>query len=191
MKNLIKNKKLPNQWAVGPLSKPKDSGKNLEKYQFSNIFQQAGMAVELNSIANKDINKNELNVKLVDTEESLIEWSYVVSNVFNLKINLEFLKFLLQKEEIFFYIGKFNGKSISTLLLYLSSGVAGLHAISTLQEDRGRGFGFSISRSGLIDAFNFNKDYYIGVLQALSLGEFFYRKLGFQKYCDIISYSLN
>ncbi|MFW9820854.1 MAG: GNAT family N-acetyltransferase, partial [Candidatus Thorarchaeota archaeon] len=73
-------------------------------------------------------------------------------------------------------------------LLYLSSGVAGLHAVSTLSEFRNLGFGFTISRFALIDALKMG--YNIGVLQASVLGERVYKKLGFQKYCDIFSYAL-
>ena len=74
-------------------------------------------------------------------------------------------------------------------MLYLSSGVAGLHAVSTLSEYRNKGFGLAISRAALKDAFNLG--YYIGVLQASSMGQRIYRKLGFQKYCNIISYALD
>ncbi len=74
------------------------------------------------------------------------------------------------------------------MLLYLSSGVAGLHAVSTLTEYRNRGYGLAISRFALIDAFKMG--FYIGVLQASSLGERVYKKLGFKKYCDIFSYAL-
>ena len=77
---------------------------------------------------------------------------------------------------------------VSALLLYLSSGVAGLHAVSTLSEYRSKGFGHSISRAALSDALKMG--YNVAVLQASSLGEKVYRKLGFKKYCDIISYAI-
>ena len=84
--------------------------------------------------------------------------------------------------------GKEEEDYVSTLMMYLSSGVAGLHAVSTLPKYRGKGLGLSISRKALTDAFKIG--YKVGVLQASSLGERVYRKLGFQKYCDIISYAL-
>ncbi|MFX1478440.1 MAG: GNAT family N-acetyltransferase [Promethearchaeota archaeon] len=189
VKKLIRKKKVPNGWTVGPLTVPENLGSNLEKYGFSKVYQQTGMAVELKKFKNINIGNNNLKVEIVNSEESLTQWSNVVSNVFKLKIDFEFLRFLFQKEEFSFYLGKLGVSPISALMLYLSSGVAGLHAVSTLQEYRSKGFGFSISRNALIDAFN--KGYYIGVLQASFLGEIVYRKLGFQKYCDIISYSLN
>ena len=189
VKKLIQEGKAPNGWTVGPLTKPKKLGKFLEKSGFSNVYQQAGMAVKLKDVVNRNLNENELIVVKVDSEEELTEWSETVSKVFNLRLDFDFLKFLLLQEEARLYLGKFEGNPVSTLMLYLSSGVAGLHAVSTLPEYRGNGFGLSISRIALIDAFDLN--YYIGVLQASALGERVYRKLGFQKYCHIISYVLN
>ncbi len=188
VKKLIQKGKAPNGWTVGPLTKPNDLGPLLEKYGFSNVYQQAGMAIELNDIEQIEMNKNDLIIKKVENEESLIQWSEVVSKVFGIKVDLGLLKYLLLQEESHFYLGKVKENPVSTLMLYLSSGVAGLHAVSTLPEYRSKGFGLAISRSALIDAFNMG--YYVGVLQASSLGETVYRKLGFQKYCDFKSYAL-
>jgi GNAT superfamily N-acetyltransferase len=189
VKKLIQKGKVPNGWTVGPLTKPKNVGKFLEKFGFSNVYQQTGMAVELKDLENIEIKINDLMIEKVNNEESLIQWSKVISRVFGIKVDFDLLKFLYLQEEPHFYLGKFEGKSVSTLMLYLSSGVAGLHAVSTLPEYRSKGFGLSISRTALINALNMG--YYVGVLQASSLGENVYRKLGFEKYCDIISYALN
>lgn len=185
---LIRKGKAPNGWTVGPLTKPKNLGIKLEKYGFSNVYHQVGMAVELKALEIIEINENNLIIEKVDGEESLSQWSKVVSEVFNLRVDFNHLKFLHLQKEAHFYLGNFEGEPVSTLMLYLSSGVAGLHAVSTLPKYRNRGFGLAISRSALIDAYNMG--YYVGVLQASSLGERVYRKFGFQKYCDIISYAL-
>jgi len=189
VRKLIRKGKAPNGWTVGPLTKPKNLGKILEKFGFSNVYQQAGMAVELKDLEKKEINTNELMIKKVDNEESLKQWSEVVSQVFGIKVDFDLLQFLYLLEELHFYLGEFEGKAVSTLMLYLSSGVAGLHAVSTLPKYRNHGFGLAISRSALLDASDMG--YYVGVLQASSLGERVYRKLGFQKYCEIISYVLD
>ncbi len=187
--NLIRKGEAPNGWTIGPLTKPINLGIELENYGFSNVYHQAGMAVELNELKKKQVPENNLLIERVDNEQSLIQWSEVVSEVFNLKVDFDHLKFMNLRKEAHFYLGIFENKPVSTLLLYLSSGVAGLHAVSTLPEYRNRGFGLAISSSALIDAFNMS--YSVGVLQASSLGEKVYRKLGFTKYCDIISYSFN
>ncbi|MFX1532438.1 MAG: hypothetical protein ACFFBC_15075 [Promethearchaeota archaeon] len=189
IKRLIQEGKAPNGWTVGPLTKPDNLGMILEENGFLNAYQQAGMAVELKDLHKKKIEENKLIVEIIENKESLKRWITVVSTVFGLKIDSELIQFLFLEPETKFYLGIFEGKIVSALMLYLSSGVAGLHAVSTLSEYRNRGFGLTISRVALLDALNVG--YKVGVLQASSLGEPVYRKLGFKKYCDIISYELN
>jgi hypothetical protein len=189
VQTLIRKGKAPNGWTVGPLSTPKNLGEILEKFGFSNVYQQAGMALDLKNLNKVEIKDTNLTIEKVDNEDSLNHWSKLVSEVFNLRVDFDFLKYLYSQEEAHFYIGKFEKKSVSTLMLCLSSGVAGLHAVSTLPGYRGKGFGFTISRKALIDALNMG--YYISVLQASSMGEKVYRKLGFKKYCNIISYAID
>jgi len=189
IKQLINKGEAPNGWTVGPLTKPKDLGKTLKKYGFSNVYQQTGMAINLKSLKNNFRSEINLIVEIVDNEESLNQWIEIVSTVFVIKVDFELIKYLFSEPEVKFYIGKFEGKPVSALMLYLSSGVAGLHAVSTLSKYRNRGFGLIISHTSLIDAFKMG--YRVGVLQASTLGERVYRKLGFKKYCDIISYELS
>jgi GNAT superfamily N-acetyltransferase len=186
--NLIRKRRAPNGWTIGPLTKPINLSIELEKHGFSNVYHQAGMAVELNNLKKSEKLETDLHIKRVEDEHSLVEWSKVVSKIFNLKIDIDHLKFMRLQKEAHFYLAFFENKPVSTLLLYLSSGVAGLHAVSTLPEYRNRGFGFAISRLALNNAYKMG--YKVGVLQASSLGVRVYRKLGFQKYCDINSYAL-
>jgi GNAT superfamily N-acetyltransferase len=147
------------------------------------------MALELEHITNQVVTENGLDIKIVEDKDHLRQWIDVVSTVFSIKIDFELLDYLRLEPEARFYIGNFEGKPVTSLMLYLSSGVAGLHAVSTLKEYRGRGFGRIISRIALLKAFKIG--YKVGVLQASALGERIYRKLGFIKFCDIISYELD
>lgn len=186
---LIREGSAPNGWIVGPLTTPKNLGSILEKFGFSNVYHQAGMALELEDIANHVVTKNGLNIEIIEDKKHLKQWIDVVSTVFNLKVDYELLEYLILEPEARFYIGNFEGKPVTSLMLYLSSGVAGFHAVSTLKEYRGRGFGLAISMRALLDGYKMG--YRVGVLQASALGEKVYRKLGFKKFCDIISYELD
>ena len=188
VKKLIQDNQAPNGWTVGPLTKPTNLGMFLEKIGFSNVYQQAGMALDLKDLKNQISDESELLVELVEDKEHLKQWAEVVSLVFSIKVDFELLEYLFLEPEVKFYIGNLEKKPVSSLMLYLSSGVAGLHAVSTLKEYRNRGFGLALSRKALIDALKIG--YKVGVLQASTLGERVYRKMGFQKYCDIISYEL-
>ncbi len=159
-----------------------------KKIGFSSVYQQAGMALGLEDLKHQISDESELFVEIVEDTEHLKQWAEVVSLVFRIKVDFELMEYLLLEAEATFYIGNLEGKPVSSLMLYLSSGVAGLHAVSTLKEYRNRRFGLTISRKALIDAFKIG--YKVGVLQASALGEIIYRKMGFQKYCDIISYEL-
>jgi hypothetical protein len=188
IKSLIEEGKVPNGWKVGPLTTPSNLGSILEKSGFKEVYHQSGMAIDLKKLMKYFNVQNKLKVIKIDNEDTLKQWIEIVSKVFAIRIDFELLKFLLREKEAHFYLGLFKEIPVSALMLFLSSGVAGLHAVSTLLEYRNKGFGLEISKTALIKAFNMG--YHIGVLQASSLGERVYRKLGFQKYCNIYSYAL-
>lgn len=189
IKKLIESNKAPDGWTIGPLTVPNNLGKVLESHGFFNVFHQAGMALDLNLIPDFQKNNSSLEIKTVGTNKELEGWATVVANVFHIKIDFELLEYLLSQKEVRFYIGIFNGKILSALLLYLIPGAAGLHAVSTLPEYRKKDFAFSMSRRALQDAHNLG--YNLGVLQASAMGQHVYKKLGFQKYCDVITYALS
>jgi hypothetical protein len=189
IKSMILTRKAPDGWTVGPLTEPENLGKSLLKHGFSNVFQQAGMALDLSKLGvYKNINTG-LNVIRVEDREELSEWSKVVSTVFHIKVDTELLEYLLTQREVRFYLGIYNGTTVSALLLYLIPEVAGLHAVSTISEHRKQNFAVTMSNKALLDARD--QGYKYGVLQASSMGQFVYQKLGFEKYCDIITYALN
>jgi hypothetical protein len=186
---LIREDTAPNGWTVGPLTTPKNLGSILEKFGFSNVYHQAGMAIELEDIDSQAVIENGIKIEIADNKNHLKQWIDFVSTVFNLKIDFKLLEYLFLEPEARFYIGYYERKPVTSLMLYLSSGVAGLHAVSTLNDYRGRGFGLAISMRALLDAFKMK--YRVGVLQASALGEKVYRKIGFIKFCDINSYELD
>lgn len=189
IKKLIESNKAPDGWTIGPLTEPNNLGKALESHGFFNVFHQAGMALDLNLLLDVQKNSSSLEIKAVDNNKELESWATVVAEVFHINIDYELLDYLLSQKEVRFYIGIFKRKIISALLLYLIPGAAGLHAVSTLQEYRRKDFAFRMSRRALQDAHNLG--YNLGVLQASAMGQHVYKKLGFQKYCEIITYALS
>lgn len=189
IKSLIQSGSAPDDWTVGPLTTPKNFGKSLLKHDFSDVFHQVGMALNLSKLKLSTNINTDLNVKKVENEEELSNWSKIVSMVFHINVDNELLEYLRAQSEVAFYLGNYNEKWVSALLLYLIPGVAGLHAVSTLPDYRNKSFALTISNRALLDARNFGYKY--GVLQASPMGQFVYKKLGFRKYCDIITYSLS
>ncbi|MFX0075464.1 MAG: GNAT family N-acetyltransferase [Candidatus Hermodarchaeota archaeon] len=189
VKSLILTGKAPDGWTVGPLTKPKNLGKSLLEHGFLNVFQQTGMALNLSKLDTSAKINITLDVERVEDREELSKWSNVVSTVFHIKIDDDLLEYLHAQSEAKFYIGIYNKRAVSALLLYLIPKVAGLHAVSTLPEYRKQNFAVTMSNRALVDAREMGFKY--GVLQASSMGQFVYKKLGFKKYCDIITYALN
>ena len=130
-----------------------------------------------------------LGIKIVEKEEELINWTKIVSTVFHIKVDGELLDYLRSQSEVKFYIGTLNDKHVSALLLYLIPEIAGLHAVSTLPDYRNKNFALTMSNRALLDARDLGYKY--GVLQASTMGQYVYKKLGFKKYCDVITYVLN
>ena len=77
------------------------------------------------------------------------------------------------------WIGRADGKVVATSRIAIGAGVAGLYAISTLTEYRGRGFGRAMTIAALRAARSIG--YRIAVLQASELGYGIYRRLGFRE----------
>lgn len=189
MKDLIQSDEAPDGWTVGPLTRPKKFGKVLLKHDFLEVFHQAGMALHLSKLSTPTNINDALDVLVVENEEDLSYWGKIVSSVFHIKVDKELLVYLHTQSNIRFYLGVYNKTYVSSLLLYLIPEVAGLHAVSTLPDFRNQNFALTISNKALIDARDMG--YKFGVLQASSLGQFVYTKLGFKKYCDIFTYALN
>lgn len=190
IKRKILELKAPNGWTVGPLSTPLNLGEILEKYEFKNVYHQSGMALEFFNIKNSINVPESLELQKIDDDYSLEGWMDCVSRSFgNIKISIEFIRFLKKQERFTFFTGKYEDKVVTALMrIDFPRLVTGLHAVSTLPSYRGNGYALELSRMALIDAFN--KGCNIAVLQASSMGEKVYKKLGFRKYCDIYSYEL-
>ena len=99
-------------------------GSKLEQFGFLNVYQQAGIVLNLQDLIKLDFKSIESEMKIVNSLQMLQEWSKIVSLVFNLRVDLDLLQYLLYEKEARFYLGYYNGMPATTLLLYLSSGVA-------------------------------------------------------------------
>jgi hypothetical protein len=189
VKRQILDFKAPNSWTVGPLSNPLNLGEILEEHQFKNVYHQSGMGLKLSNLKNSKNALESLEVQIID-DDSLEGWSNCVSKSFNnIKISIGLIKFLKKQENFTFFAGIHENEIVTALMrVDFPQSVTGLHAVSTLPDHRGNGYALKLSRMALIDAFN--KSRKIAVLQASSMGEKVYIKLGFRKYCDIYSYEL-
>jgi predicted GNAT family acetyltransferase len=89
---------------------------------------------------------------------------------------------------VHYYLGRLNGEPVTTTLLFLGGGVAGIYCTATLPHARLHGVAKAVVRTTLLDARAMG--YHIATLQASSMGTHVYRSLGFQEYETIHFYTL-
>jgi GNAT superfamily N-acetyltransferase len=154
------------------------------------------MACDLKNV-NEDFSyPMKLEIKLVQKEESMREWSKTVLLGFNGKaapdeidLTYKIESSIGYKEDTgrFRYLAYLNGEAIGTSMLTLNSGVAGIHGVSTIPHERGKGIGTLMSLFTLKEAKR--KGYFVGILRASRMGINVYKKIGFQEYCHVDVYN--
>ncbi|MGF7056835.1 GNAT family N-acetyltransferase [Brassicibacter mesophilus] len=127
-------------------------------------------------------------------EQSLLHWADVVCiGLFNVKKTqmrtfYDTIRNLNFNNKFKFYLGTYKGKPVASSLLFLSNGVAGIYHVATLPEYRSKGIGKQITLAPLYYAKA--TGYKISTLQATSLGEVIYKKIGFKQYCTLGRYRI-
>jgi ribosomal protein S18 acetylase RimI-like enzyme len=82
-----------------------------------------------------------------------------------------------------YYLGLLDGMPVATSTLFLGAGVAGIYNVATLPQARGQGLGAQITLHPLRQAREMR--YSAGVLQSSEMGFSLYRRLGFEKVCEM------
>jgi predicted GNAT family acetyltransferase len=138
-----------------------------------------------------------VTVEHVATSESLQAWIHTFINGYGgfSETLYDHTAALLQKHGfvnppgVHYYLGRLNGEPVTTTLLFLGGGVAGIYCTATLPHARLHGVAKAVVRTTLLDARAMG--YHIATLQATSMGEHVYRSLGFKEYNDINFYVLS
>jgi GNAT superfamily N-acetyltransferase len=193
---LYKKRRVSFSWYVGPLTKPENLGQHLLSHGFNLSGSYPCLACELEKINDSFSKPTGLEIKLVQDDETMKKWSKILVCSFNqnpsrhqIDLCYIFESKLGYKENLgrFRYLCYLNGDAVGTSLLFLNSGVAGIHCVGTIPQERGKGIGTSMSLHCLKEGKE--KGYFFGVLRASNLGLNIYKKIGFKKYCNIDIYN--
>lgn len=80
--------------------------------------------------------------------------------------------------EMRYFTGRIDGRIVATSALYTGTGLAGIYAVGTAAEQRGRGFGRALTAAALLEGRRLGYD--TGALLSSELGFPVYRRLGFE-----------
>ena len=83
------------------------------------------------------------------------------------------------------YLGRANGRDVTTAASYLVDGEVGIFNVATPAEHRGRGYGAAITENAVREGFAAGAD--LAYLQSSAIGESVYRRLGFR---EVVTYVL-
>jgi ribosomal protein S18 acetylase RimI-like enzyme len=183
-------KRLPMTFFVGPSSTPESLDNHLLKRGLEPGWSRPGMAIDLDSVCRRPLPKG-LEICEVDGYTPLqvcasafargfVVGDDVIGWVRDLVLGYGF------GAKRRWLVGFLNGKPVSTSLLAIHKGIAGIYCVATLQEARGRGIGTALTLEPLLLAKEMGHEY--AVLQSSKLGLSVYEKLGFKEYCKIRAY---
>ena len=178
---------MPIAWWVGPSNPMPDLAKGLEDKGLFQVAELTGMAIDLQTLEEKASAPQGFTVGKVKDGDSLATWCQIMTTVsefpdFASSAWLEMFQEIgvLDDPLWHLYLGKIDGTPVGTSAVFSGGGVAGIHAVSTVPEFRGRGVGTAMTLSPLIDA---RRDAYeIGVLFSSEMAVGIYRSLGFQEF---------
>lgn len=86
-------------------------------------------------------------------------------------------------------VARRGGRAVATSLVLFSHGIAGVYYVATVEDERGRGLGARMTSAALNLGFDLGAE--LVTLQASSMGESLYRRLGFQelrRYTELVRF---
>lgn len=178
----------PALWWIGPQSKPNNLGSLLEQHGLQPAGEVPGMAVDLAGLENKPETIANFTIQKVSNPEMQTLWARIAGvgtgfpdvateAMARVEATLTDPQYKAQHR----YIGSLDGTPVATSALVLDSGVAGIYAVATIPEARGKGIGRAMTVMPLLEA---RQDgYRVGILQASSMGYSLYKKIGFKDVC--------
>ncbi len=187
----IKKHGAPGLWWVGPQSRPGDLGTMLENAGLQSIGETPAMAMDLAALGAPPAVER-FAMETVQSAATQALWARTaaigteappaaVDALERLEAIIVDAGYRAQRR----YVGYLDGAPVATSALVLEAGVAGIYAVATIPEARGKGIGRLMTVAPLIEARQMG--YRVGVLQSSTMGHPLYAKLGF---ADIGMYRL-
>lgn len=189
IKAIFQHKKLPFAWYVGPSDHPSNLSEILKEANFTLNDENFGMFLNISSFSYYPEQK--IRFQRVLTKSQLKEFDEInVKSGENSHFDLIFhsLPPIIYGEgsPIELYVGYVDGVPVTSGILCLYAGVAGIYYVATIPEERRKGY----AKAMMEMLFERAKEcrYGIVTLQATADGKHLYEKLGFQACCLFAEY---
>jgi GNAT superfamily N-acetyltransferase len=182
----------PFLWWRAPFHTPADLGERLERAGIAEIATGPAMALDLRSLPAREDPPVGLEIQAVTDIEALRAYLDVLSSELTpadepalfpagtIEAIIGHTGSRLGQEPIpMRYLGRLGGRAVATSRLSLAGGVAGIYAVQTRPEVRGRGIGRAMTVAPLQAARAFG--YRIATLQSTEAGFGVYRAIGFEE----------
>jgi GNAT superfamily N-acetyltransferase len=187
----FKSRGLPMTWWVGPASQPTGLGKLLEAHGLVLEYEFPGMALDFHDT--DESTPPELTIERVADSDMMQQYRLAFKNGFGLPDSFADFFMGLYLAQGFsadarrhYYIGLVDGEPSACSTLDLGAGVAGVYAVGTMPEHRGKGYGRALSMAPLQHARE--RGYRISILQSTAAGLSMYERIGYQEYCKFQIY---
>ncbi|TRX59999.1 GNAT family N-acetyltransferase [Fulvivirga sp. M361] len=156
----------------------------LEANGFEKLSEQVGMYLKLTRTYEK---ADELELKKVTDDKDALLWSQLFEKAFNYHISHKLL--FPVHPDIDYLIAWQKNEPVGTALVHVNeNGVAGIHAMGVIPEMRRKGFAEQMMTNILYEITEQGFNY--ATLQASTLGQGLYLKLGFKEQFIMKNYAL-
>ena len=182
----FRSRSLPLEWTVGSSTVPQDLGSRLQAKGLNHLIAVPGMAMELAKLPEEPLPKG-LAVERAETREDLETCIRIAVTTFQIAddlvprlVDIELGMPPDHREHALAFLGRLEGRSVASSVLFASAGVAGVYFVGTLPAARKRGLARAMTAAVLREGRD--RGYRIGALQGTEMGVPVYRRLGFREY---------
>lgn len=177
-------------WWLAPHLETAGWAQHLLSHGFQFDDHTPGMAVDLHTLA-PPAHPN-LTIRPVEDSQTLATWAHTFVQGYGIPTAmlpgfLSLIESLGINWPFRHYLGLLDDQPVAASTLFLGAGVAGIYNVATIPEARGQGFGSALTLVPLCEARDLG--YHVGVLQSSDMGYSVYRRLGFQRACQIENFS--
>lgn len=185
---------LPFTWWSSPSRTPADLGRRLCTAGLMFQGDDAAMAADLTQLAERIPAPEGVTIERVRSDDEVYRWRLAFRAANSLPPNPEaaqlrqYAPASYREDEPFrLYTAYLYGEPVATSQLQLGAGVAGIYCVATAPHARRRGIGAAVTLAAMRDARALG--YQFAVLGATEMGAPVYRRIGFEQYSTLSSYT--